>query len=291
MKKPRCPDCGYDLSGAALPVARDDKSTVVCSECGSEVLLCRQPPRWLFEYGNAGRCRKMFVTFIRAAWPPRFWNQVESSVPTRTSRLLAFHLAIIVALHSVICIATAFCVLITLNTGWPPVEPTWSGQFWLILRESIWPYRYSTGGPVGNEWDIGERAVLLSIAWFYLSAALFTVLSANCANGTKKVWPNLRPVSYSIVPVALAVAFWILARTVQFGLLTVYGPRDAYDIMGPLWRMTISTRSFLFASVATALVLCWYSVGRSYLGIRKAWLVALGAVVLSGVPVIALVFV
>ncbi len=124
---PRCPRCGYDLSGAAKALGlatlvdanppRDEGGaglrpqppapTITCSECGLATpwIDVLDPARgdipWLYEHTFRKRIGlgRAWHTLLRSLVPWRFWHSVGLSSRLSVARLLLYLPALIVPLH------------------------------------------------------------------------------------------------------------------------------------------------------------------------------------------------
>ncbi len=82
-----CPRCDYSLRGLVDPR---------CPECGFAFAweeltdLGRDNHRWLFEHGRGRTVRTFVATWLRTAWPVRFWRAVTPANPVRLGRLLVY---------------------------------------------------------------------------------------------------------------------------------------------------------------------------------------------------------
>lgn len=82
--RPRCPRCGYDLSGIATSWADRCPLEGVCSECGHALRWgdvfdpSNNDLPWLVEHARSWRGfgRRVMGTFARACWPPVYWRAV-----------------------------------------------------------------------------------------------------------------------------------------------------------------------------------------------------------------------
>lgn len=82
--RPRCPRCGYDLSGIAASWADRCPLEGVCSECGHALRWgdvfdpSNNDLPWLVEHARSwrGYGRRVVGTFVRACWPPVYWRAV-----------------------------------------------------------------------------------------------------------------------------------------------------------------------------------------------------------------------
>ncbi len=94
-----CPLCGYDLRGLVDPR---------CPECGfaftwAELAAAdRDRHAWLFEHGRGRNLRTFAATYVRSAFPRRFWRRVTPANPVRLGRLLLYWAVTNVALLAVI---------------------------------------------------------------------------------------------------------------------------------------------------------------------------------------------
>ena len=105
-----CPLCGYNLRGLTTPR---------CPECGfaftwAELLDERRDRHpWLFEHGRRRNVRTFLATYVRSAFPRRFWRTVTPANPVHVGRLLAYWAIANVALALVAAVPTVRLVVET----------------------------------------------------------------------------------------------------------------------------------------------------------------------------------
>lgn len=109
--EPRCPRCGYDLSGQVATWADACPLEGVCTECGlglhwSAILgQAANPPRWSAEHAPFHALpSRIPATALRALWPRRFWSALRMDHEVRVARLVSVAAAVM---------AMAWVVLLT----------------------------------------------------------------------------------------------------------------------------------------------------------------------------------
>lgn len=261
---PRCPRCGYDLSGAlaGAGLRRPDRSHPCtpgrCSECGldfewAEVLdPSRRDVPWLYDHAPRGRLRPRWVragrTLLRTVLPWRFWGTDQDRVQVRsrigTARLLLWLPVMILPLHAVWSIALMTTRIRSLNEAFYGKFPALWGTEWgtLLVNSWVYPYGRFEGSPsAGMRFRTVQpnASALIPLGMSLAVPAVLLVLARTRAVSRVRTVHVVRAAVYGM---SWAV-WWYLVWAVVYTARTVraFNPAlDVPDIIG--WARTMAFR-------------------------------------------------
>lgn len=263
-RRPNCPRCGYDLSGAVDSWTDRCPLEGVCPECGylvvwSEIFRFGDCP-WLFEWYGRRSFRRLWVTIWRALWPWSFFRSVRE-VRGRPTDAMASGLMILLVIH-----------LFTLAAS-------------LLGRDAvpIWPY---ASGP---RWRHG-RSELITGIWSHvcffatlLVPVVLAILPLSWRRSGVSRRDLVRPASYSMVlllvlMVTLVVVWLIEVHNLPGELESLTG---VWWITDAWWRI-IEWNIAAWAGLYGVLLAAYWGIAlRQYVGLHRPFMAAFAVTAVS----------
>ena len=190
---PRCPRCGYDLSGTVNAWKDTCEIRGTCSECGYECAWAdvlrpeRQLPRWLFDYskGMWGTWASAWKTFWMALAPLMFFRHVQLWHAPVVKRVVWWlPLLLIAAYVAATGMGCAALWLAFSNSGGPGMVKLGMNSYGYAVEEEWIQYLNIVAAPVGEiraQWGNAPNYTVVGWNWQFEGVAPSIVFVGSAA--------------------------------------------------------------------------------------------------------------
>ena len=261
---PRCPRCGYDVSGDCDRWQDQCPLEGVCPECGLvfEWRYLLNPalaaPAWLFDTNTTRFWGPLAKTLVRSLWPPAIAKalRIEQAFRLRRTGLIA--LASVMLFHlSSVTLALIWAARGVIDRGFPVLS---QDTFVLKLygRCALMPYHMP---PQLDSAPILWQPLVFFALCIALSSASFVMLTDSMRFAKLRSAHIVRAALFMVPAFALTCALWQGVLVAGF----------QHDVM--IWLLLILP-PLLF-------LLWWWLAVRRYLRMRHAFGVALAVVIIG----------